>query len=82
MNSGTCRIPPDGHLAIHSLKSRSADTSENAKPLKNLGKGVNSVFKPVQPFDGDACRVAYLARFEHAIVVRHSWKKKRRLINT
>jgi len=52
------------------------DTPENAKPLKYLGKGVKGVFELVQPLNGNTYRVAYVARFERAVVVLHSWKKK------
>lgn len=44
-----------------------------AKPLKGLGSGVVEL---VESFDGDAYRAVYTVRFEHAVYVLHSFKKK------
>ena len=44
-----------------------------AKPLRGLGNGVVEL---VESFDGDAYRSIYTVRFERAVYVLHSFKKK------
>lgn len=44
-----------------------------AKPLKGLGSGIVEL---VESFDGDAYRAIYTVRFENAVYVLHSFKKK------
>jgi phage-related protein len=44
-----------------------------AKPLKGLGGGVVEL---VESFDGDAYRAVYTVRFEKAVYVLHSFRKK------
>jgi phage-related protein len=45
----------------------------SAKPLKGLGSGIVEV---VDDFDGDTFRAVYAVRFESAVYVLHSFKKK------
>lgn len=45
----------------------------SAKPLKGLGTGVVEL---VDDFDGDTYRAVYAARFDTAVYVLHSFKKK------
>jgi phage-related protein len=45
----------------------------SAKPLKGLGGGAVEL---VDDFDGDTYRTAYTARFNSAVYVLHSFKKK------
>ena len=44
-----------------------------AKPLKGFGSGVIEL---IEDFDGDTYRAIYTARFETAVYVLHSFKKK------
>jgi phage-related protein len=45
----------------------------SAKVLKGVGRGIVEL---VEDFDRDAYRVVYAARFESAVCVLHSFKKK------
>ena len=45
----------------------------SAKPLKGFGSGTVEL---VDDFDGDAYRAVYTVRFESAVYVLHSFKKK------
>ncbi len=45
----------------------------SAKPLKGLGSGIVEL---VDDFDGDTFRAVYTVRFEAAVYVLHSFKKK------
>lgn len=45
----------------------------SAKPLRGMGSGVIEL---IEDFDGDAYRAVYAVRFETAIYVLHSFKKK------
>jgi phage-related protein len=45
----------------------------SAKPLKGLGGGIVEV---IDDFDGDTFRAVYTVRFESAVYVLHSFKKK------
>lgn len=45
----------------------------SAKPLKGLGNGIVEL---VEDFDGDTYRAVYTVRFETAVYVLHSFKKK------
>jgi phage-related protein len=53
-----------------------AQTGEHppsAKPLKGLGGGIVEL---IDNFDGDTFRTVYTVRFEKAVYVLHSFKKK------
>ncbi len=45
----------------------------SAKPLKGFGSGVIEL---IEDFDGDTYRAIYAVRFEMAVYVLHSFKKK------
>lgn len=45
----------------------------SAKPLKSFGSGVIEL---IENFDGDTYRAIYTVRFETAVYVLHSFKKK------
>ena len=45
----------------------------SAKMLKGFGSGVVEL---IEDFDGDTCRAVYTVRFETAVYVLHSFKKK------
>jgi phage-related protein len=45
----------------------------SAKPLKGFGSGIVEL---IDTYDGDTYRAVYAIRFEHAVYVLHSFKKK------
>lgn len=59
---------------LHLLQS--GETPDDFKPLKDLGKGISGVYELRYRDENNIFRVAYVARFDHAIVVLHSWQKK------
>lgn len=67
-------VKDDPGYQLHQLQT--GNTPANAKPFKYLGKGITGVCELVQPVDGDTLRVAYVAKFENAVVVLHCWLKK------
>lgn len=48
----------------------------NFKPLKELAKGVSSVYEIRTSEDGNIYRVAYVAKFGDDLVILHCWNKK------
>lgn len=59
---------------LHLLQS--GDSPDDFKPLSGLGKGISGVFELRYRDTDNIFRVAYVAKFDNAIVVLHSWQKK------
>ena len=59
---------------LHLLQS--GEAPDDFKPVKNLGKGISGVHELRYRDENNIFRVAYVAKFQDAIVVLHSWQKK------
>lgn len=55
---------------------QSGDMPEDWKILKNLGKGITSVYEIRVSIEKNIFRTAYVAKFGDVVAVLHCWQKK------